>query len=395
VHINAHHVAQIPAVLSALLSLAGCRDETPRPAPPQQTPGASSGSASAPSAGRCGTRPEIVVDTICGAAIACDEGALPIALRDDGGDWPSLGQRCLGTLHTVVDALAKIGAPAEPQYGLLGPMDTTESCVRPGVGEQAKAATTILTRVRREGRARAGSSIAREELERFDFREMRASCAAQGYLLELSSDTGAPGAIGYHGIWRVIDGKPIVIHELHDTQVRSRIWPAGDLDGDGTAELLLRTPIGEQEGEDPIVFHARYDVISVAVAVPIEVAARVRVEQPTDGEERLVPAVSSVALPSGGVVVIDGQPHRLQAKAMVAMPTLRPELDAVLAGPVRLRQELLAPPPKGWSDGPPCDNATRRAWAQRAAPILGRALGAADAVVPLAGLWACSDAWRL
>jgi hypothetical protein len=37
----------------------------------------------------------------------------------------------------------------------------------------------------------------------------------------------------------------------------------------------------------------------------------------------------------------------------------------------------------------------RRTWAQRAAPTLGRALGEADAVVALAGMWGCPDAWRL
>lgn len=390
-HAVARHVAPAPAMLAAILSLVACRDEAPATVPAPRTTNATT---SSPSAGRCGARPEISIDTVCGAAITCDKGTLPIALAVERGAFPSLRRRCLSTLQNVVDRLAKAHAPAEPQYGLRGPMDATETCVRPGIGAQAKATTAILARVRQEGRARVEAAHLDDDLARFDFTEMRASCVARGFLLELFSDRGAPGAIAYHGIWRVTAGETAALYELHDTQVRSRVWPAGDLDGDGMAELLLRTPTGELEGEDPIVFHARYDVISIALPKPIEVAERVRVEQPMDGDETVVPPVWSVALPSGGAVVVDGQPHRLEGTSMVAMPALSSDLDAVLAAPDRLREQLLSPPPKKWNDGPPCENPDRVGWARRTAPILGRTLDAAEAVVPLAGLWACPDAWQ-
>ncbi|MCA9618070.1 MAG: hypothetical protein KC731_03555, partial [Myxococcales bacterium] len=102
-----------------------------------------------------------------------------------------------------------------------------------------------------------------------------------------------------------------------------------------------------------------------------------------------------MAVPSGAVLLIDDRPHRLEGDAIAARPKLRAEVEALRSSPGRLRAELLAGAPKDWSRGAACDDEARLRWARRVAPILGRALGKPDAVVPLAGLWACPDAWRL
>lgn len=335
------------------------------------------------------------VDTLCGPAVACGADKTPVALRDPAGGGAPLAHRCWTTLREVADRLEEGGAPAEPSFGLASPFDPSDTCARPGLSEQARAALRILERVRREGRDRAGSPELKAELDRFDFTEMRASCKGEGFLLEVSSDAGAPGALPYDGIWRIRGPAIEPIYELFDARARSRVWSAGDLDGDGRAELLVRRPIGPLEREDPVTFLARYDVIRLASVEAVEVSGQVRVSQPLDGEEEVRPPVRAVALPSGDVVVVDGVPHRLASKALVAKPGWRAELDQLDRAAERLRGRLWSPPPEGWHDGDPCRNPVRRNWARRVAPTLGRAIGSAGAVVPLAGLWACPEVWRL
>lgn len=336
----------------------------------------------------CGERPATVVDTLCGSVEVCDPEELTRAAAARGDAWEDL---CLGTLRQSLMALEH-GEPHFSSPVLPWPTAPTEACVRPAAGVVAAATLRTLETVREEGRSRSADEATAATMSRFDFTETGVSCTVGGsFFLELSSDTGAPGALPYHGVWRVTPtGPPRAVYELFDSVVRSRIDPAGDVDGDGHPDWLVREPTDVPDDEG-LPYRARFVVATLAAPNPIGIAD-VRVSSSMDDDDRTTPHVTALALASGAVIVVDGLPHRIERGVAVALPELREE--AAAAQRPRDLHRALTDVPRGWTDKPPCANPVRLDWARQMAGPLHRLLGRSDAVVALAGLWACPQEAR-
>jgi len=247
---------------------------------------------------------EALVTTLCGRTVRCRTNDEDRKLFREGEVVATDRDDCLRALREVRETLRAI--EKQPLAHGDWPLPVPATTCMPEMAEQQRAYREILARVRMEGVARAGKrndagaakywqTLIRE---RFDLSTVTAGCRGeQGFLVSVGSDVGAPGSLPYSGLFRLAPGKaPDMLAELSDVKPMTH-WSAGDLDGDGVDEevvrFLLRNDAGDSQG-------ARYELADASrdKLLPIE-------ERPNeDANSWPEEPVAGVSLPSGRALAV-------------------------------------------------------------------------------------------
>lgn len=331
---------------------------------------------SAPYLPGCPTRE--LVTTPCGPTLRC-AATRSFAYVRAGGAWlassstRSMGKsECLEALETARIRLEELEQSPLSEVDPTPALRDASSRGCPSLTDprRAKAYADIETRVKARGRARV-ARIADPEtkatwdaaMDRWGLDGSTVTCAADSrrFLLHVGSEGGAPGAIPYAGLWLVPEsGPPRPLWENSDNSPVPLVdWSVGDLDGDGSDEIVTRGNPRERPSAE-----LRYSLVDVHRDVPLVLLDHVKVGD--DGTVVDEPRIRGVELPSGRVLLIRDDLFHYDGSAL--KPASERSVREFAAKLSTLRNEVREasaffddPLPAA---GDPCDDSRRRELAQ-------------------------------